>query len=177
MITPLIFLWGTLTFISALIVHIIVWRIIQPNRQMMWLVIIFIIIPDCIYTVSFAGLYLTGGSSPAIFDSLFNFICLIIWHTSLSSAYIMTYPPIQAGCPSLKIMLAVSGSMPDGLTIEEIDGIFSEETLFSDRFDDLIEDGLISWEYDTWGITGTGRLLARFFLAYRRILKLPVGEG
>ena len=63
------------------------------------------------------------------------------------------------------------------MTIAEIDKIFTGDTLFFDRFDDLIEDGLISWEYDTWGITGTGRLLARLFLAYRRLLKLPIGEG
>ena len=162
--------WGTAGFLAALLLHVLIWRRRKPPREMMWLVIIFILLPGLAYL----SIWLGGGPAPARGGaSLLSFI----WLTALSSAYIMTYPPIQAGCPSLKIVLEIHRSRPEGLTLEEINGLFPRQAMFSDRFDDLVEDGLVSWEYDTWGITGTGRLLARFFLAYRRILKLPLGEG
>lgn len=107
----------------------------------------------------------------------FNLIFTLLWHGALSSAYIMTYPPIQAGCPSLKIMLAVSSSLSEGMTSEEINQLFPEDTLFTERIEDLEKEGLITLKYDVWGITFTGRLLSKFFAAYRNLLKLPIGEG
>lgn len=177
MINPVIFLWGGASFLIALLVHILVWRIFQPPRQMMWLVIIFIIFPGLLFITLFAVSHLGTEPTGRFLASPFNLFLLIIWHTALSSAYIMTYPPIQTGCPSLKIILAIHSFMPEGLTAEKINEFFSQDTLFTDRFNDLIEDGLISWEYDTWGITATGKLLSKFFSTYRRFLKLPTGEG
>ena len=177
MVNPLVLLWGTVSFTAALVVHIIVWRIFQPPRQMMWLVVIFIIFPGLLYIMLFALLLLGAAPGRCFLASPFNLFLLLVWHGALSSAYIMTYPPIQAGCPSLRIMLSVASSMPKGMSPEEINELFSEDTLFSERFEDLIGDGLISLEYDTWGVTSTGKLLAKFFSAYRRWLKLPIGEG
>ncbi len=177
MVTPSAIAWGTAGFLAALLLHIITWRWRKPPREMMWLVIIFILLPGLAY----AGILIVNwrAASPAVFPDNLGWKLLIsfIWLGALSSAYIMTYPPIQAGCPSLKIVLEVHRNRPGGMTVEEINGLFPREAMFSDRFDDLVEDGLVSWEYDAWGITGTGRLVARFFLAYRRILKLPIGEG
>jgi hypothetical protein len=178
MITPSIFLWGTISFLIALMVHILIWRFKKPPREMMWLVVIFILLPGIIYFgIVLSSLFSSSRQSCFAHPDIINRILTFIWHSALSSAYIMTYPPIQAGCPSLKIMLAIYSSRTAGMTIKDIERIFPEDTLFSDRFDDLIEDGLISWKYDAWGITGTGRLLARIFLTYRRLLKLPIGEG
>ena len=162
--------WGTAGFLAAFLLHVIIWRRRKPPREMMWLVIIFILLPGLAYL----SIWLGGGAAPA---RGWAFLLAFIWLAALSSAYIMTYPPIQAGCPSLKIVLEIHRNRPGGLTLEEINGLFPRQAMFSDRFDDLVEDGLVSWEYDTWGITGTGRLVARCFLAYRRLLKLPLGEG
>lgn len=96
---------------------------------------------------------------------------------SFSLLYIMTYPPIQAGCPSLKIVLAIKAVGEKGLSFEEILALFPPESLFADRFDDLVGEGLISWQYDSWGISATGRWIARFFRFFRRLLDLPLGEG
>ncbi len=159
-------IWGTASFLAALAVHILTWRRSKPPREMAWLVGIFLALPALAYL---GVLIFTGGT--------WRLILAFIWHSALSSAYIMTYPPIQAGCPSLKIILEVHRHRAAGLSREEINGLFPPESMFSDRFDDLVEEGLISWQYDAWGISGTGRLLARFFLAYRRILNLPLGEG
>ncbi len=165
--TPSIMIWGIAGFLAALAIHILVWRWNKPPREMTWLVIIFLILPAAAYTAA----HFLAGCGP-------QRICLaFIWHAALASAYIMTYPPIQAGCPSLKIVLAVRHAGKVGMSRDEVFSLFSEEGMFSDRFNDLIEEGLISWKYDTWGISGVGRLIARFFIFYRKLLKLPLGEG
>ncbi len=170
--SPAIMLWGTVSFLAALAVHILVWRRGKPPREMAWLVGIFLFAPAGIYLAVYS-LSVSGEGLPPAWETVLAFI----WHAALSSAYIMTYPPIQAGCPSLKIVLEIHRNRPKGLSLEEINELFPRQTMFSDRFDNLVEDGLVSWKYDTWGITGTGRLVARCFLAYRRLLKLPLGEG
>jgi len=167
---PCAIAWGTAGFLAAFLLHVLVWRRAKPPREMMWLVIIFILLPGAVYLL----IWLVGD--PAFTRGGFSLLSFI-WLAALSSAYIMTYPPIQAGCPSLKIVLKIHQNRPGGLSLKEINDLFPRQAMFSDRFDDLVEDGLVSWEYDTWGITGTGRLVARFFLAYRRLLKLPLGEG
>ena len=141
------------------------------------LILIFLLLPLLIYIVLFLIFPSKIKSNIYPFTSYFNLLFTLIWHTALSCAYIMTYPPIQAGCPSLKIILEVSANRPKGLTSQEIYQRFSEDSLFADRFEDLAKDGLISFKYDAWGITLTGQVLARFFITYRRILKLPLGEG
>ena len=98
---------GTAGFLAALAIHIIVWRWRKPPREMMWLVVIFILLPGVVY----AGILLAAGradSSPAGFGpTAWNLLFSYIWLCALSSAYIMTYPPIQAGCPSLRIVLEI----------------------------------------------------------------------
>jgi hypothetical protein len=177
MIDPQIILWGTTSFLVALALHILIWRGFHPPREMALLIIIFLIFPGLIYFTLFI-ISISGGARPECFlGSLPNLIFTFIWHAAFSCAYIMTYPPIQAGCPSLKIMLVVSASMPDGMEWREIELTFSKEALLLNRIEDLKKDGLLTLKYDIWGISGTGRLISWIFINYRRLLNLPLGEG
>ena len=141
------------------------------------LVLLFILLPILIYLAIFFLIPSKTGHNIYPLTSHFNLLFTLIWHIALSSAYIMTYPSIQTGCPSLQIVNAVHASMPGGLTFEEIHQRFAANSLFAERFEDLVKDGLITLKYDAWGITFTGRLLSRFFITYRQVLKLPLGEG
>jgi len=175
-ISPLILLFGTCSFAVALILHILVWRIIRPLKHLVWLGVIFIILPLFIYILlSYLSHTLTGLSK--YFTSPFSIAFSLLWHLSLSSAYIMSYPLFQADCPSLKIIMAVSASMPEGMTLESINNFFSEDILLYDRLDDLVDDGLILVKNDKCEISLKGRLLSIFFSIYRRSLGLPLGEG
>lgn len=167
MIDYFILVLGTCSFIITLIIHISVWRLIRPVRQMVWLAAIFIILPSAIYLFLFYSHYLPE------FDIVFAFL----WHIALSSAYIMSYPLFQADCPSLKIILAISSYMPEGITEDSINRLFSQDILLYDRMEDLVNDGLILSKNGSWIISYKGRLLSSFFLIYRRLLGLPPGEG
>lgn len=167
MIGPAVIAFGTGTFLAAFAVHAALWRRGRPPREMTRLFAIFTALPLPFYLAG--GAAAPGRALPLLFAFL--------WHLALSAAYIMTYPPIQAGCPSLKIVLLVKGSGEKGLSAEEIRSLFSRDALFDERFRDLVKDGLVAFKYDAWGITLGGRVLSRIFLLYRRLLGLPLGEG
>lgn len=158
---------GTASFLVAFFLHAALWRRGRPAREMTRLFVIFAVLPLPFYLA--AGAAEPGRALPLLFAFL--------WHLALSAAYIMTYPPIQAGCPSLKIVLLVKNAGAKGLSAEEIRSLFSRDALFDERFRDLVKDGLVAFKYDAWGITLGGRVLSRVFLLYRRLLGLPLGEG
>jgi hypothetical protein len=166
MINQYILLYGAAGFLLALFIHIIIWRIIHPNHQMIWLGIIFFIIPLICYLILL------------IFGEIFLPLAYtFIWQIALSAAYIMTYPAIQAGCPSLKIILILSEAKMAGLSREGIKSRLPDFTLFSHRFNDLTTEGLIIRRGNLWILSKSARITARGFLIYRRILKMPMGEG
>lgn len=161
MINPWVFLCGTCGFLAAFIFHVLIWRLLKPVKQLAWLVIIFVLLPLLSYILVSPG----------------NAGWIMLWHLLLSTAYILSYPAIQAQCPTLRIILAVSGSMPQGLEPESIIKLFTQDSLFSVPFDSLADEGLIYLKGDKWFLSAGGRLLSGFFCAYRRLLGLPQGEG
>lgn len=165
MITLSILLFGIASFIILFSSHILIWRIRKPSRHMAWLSVIFIIFPVLIYTLI---------NSWVINKDI---IFIALWNIALSVAYVMSYPAIQAECPTLKIILAVLASMPKGMTFKAINEIFSHNKLFSDRIEDLVKDHLILPKGDRWDLSFKGRLIVRFFSIYRSLLGLPLGEG
>ncbi len=176
-------------FLIAFAAHILVWRIVRPSKQMLWLTLVFIVLPICGGAVfSTVAATLSGNRMGWAPTSLDTFLILLL-NLLLSAAYIMSYPPIQAGCPSLKIILAVNASGKGGMTAEAIHRIFSKDILISERIEDLVNDGLIfvkrgapkndlvSLKNGTLVISRQGRLIARMFAIYRKILNLPFGKG
>ena len=167
MINSSILSLGTYSFFASLIIHILIWRLIRPSKHLVWLGIIFIILPLAIYL-----------TFPFFVDiSALATVFAFLWHTALSSAYIISYPLFQADCPSLKIILAIYSYMPKGLTEESINKLFSQDILLYGRIEDLVNDGLIVSKNGAWVMSYKGRLLSLVFFIYRRLLGLPPGEG
>jgi len=168
---------GTLGFFLTLALHILIWRLIKPVRQIVWLIIIFLLLPLLGYLSVFVGILIAGSNSLIQATAWLELLFAFIWQLALSLAYIMTYPPIQTGCPTLIIVLAVYRSMPGGLSAGEIRNLFSEHTLFDERKRELKEDGLVQLEDSVWRLTRAGKVISAIFWKYRRLLKLPPGEG
>lgn len=101
----------------------------------------------------------------------------LLMHFSFSSAYILTYPAIQAGCPSLRMLLIIGSGMPDGVTHEELEKEFGVETLFLPRVKDLLGSNFVKEDKGMLTLTATGRILAGFFALYRKAIGLPAGRG
>ena len=189
MISLSVIFFGIGLFLTAFVIHILIWRIVKPSKQMLWLTIVFIVLPICGWIIfsTLTGAHSEDGTGWTA--TPLNTFLILLLNLLLSAAYIMSYPPIQAGCPSLKIILAVNASRAEGMTADAIHRIFSEDILVSERLEDLVNDGLIFVKRDTTGddllslknetivISWQGYIIAHMFALYRRILNLPFGKG
>ena len=101
----------------------------------------------------------------------------ILMHYSFSSAYILTYPAIQAGCPSLRLILIIGSGMPDGIMRGNLEREFGLEELLTPRIDDLLGSNFVKERKGVLMLTASGRILAGFFALYRKALGLLPGKG
>lgn len=100
---------GLLIFIACLAAHVIVWRVRRPGNAPVALAVIFFVLsplPGVLtvrYLPGLAASITSGGWAAAY-----------LLHISLSSAYIMSYPAVEAVSPSLVIALMLGRAGPGG---------------------------------------------------------------
>ncbi len=177
---PLVY--GTLFFIFALSLHVLLWRLLRPVKDVLSLFILFAIVP----LFSIALLYLPH--SPFFNLRPYGIIELtgaLLCYCALYCAYIMTYPALQARCPSLRMVLLIKRAGGAGIKLEEVRAGFDTADLVTNRLDDLISSGLVIKDKGVAGgasaiayrVTPRGSLLLRPFMLFRRFLGLAPGEG
>ena len=171
---------GISIFIMCLCLHILIWRWRHPHHHIITLSIIFIIVPTAISIVGFILLWfnlLPFDIANIISISASGWLLVFLLHFSLSGAYILSYPAIQAVSPSLAILLIVRSYMPDGLAYTELRSHFTVEDLLEARINDL-KDALLVTESDGYlRLAPRGFFLIRFTGFLRKLLGLSVGKG
>ncbi|MCR4287057.1 MAG: hypothetical protein NUW09_03485 [Deltaproteobacteria bacterium] len=175
-----VFFTAFVLFFAAVCLHIAMWRLVKPRGHISALAIVFLVFPAILSIVAvFLGqgvLYNAGLSFAASLTSE-EWAAAVLMHCSFSSAYILTYPAIQAGCPSLRMLLIIGSGMPEGITHESLRKEFGVETLFLPRIKDMLDSGFVKEDKDNLMLTATGRILAGFFALYRKAIGLPAGRG
>lgn len=174
-----IILFGFLVFMFSLCIHVLIWRLRPPKDHPIMLMIVFFLIPIIIFLSIIC--FLKFGFFKNIIHipspSIIDLVSISLLQFSLSSAYILTYPAVQARCPSLGIILYVKASMPNGLSHEELMTYFEGWSLSLARIQDLIDANLVIETNGSLELTRRGILLIRFFILLRRLLGLPIGGG
>lgn len=170
---------GFLLFFISLCIHIVIWRWRRPLNDALALLFIFSALPGaCIFLA--IVLRMSGMPFCSVLRNVFMPVHLasgIFLHLSLSAAYIMSYPASQAVSPSLIIILIIARAMPRGCTQEEIQSHLDNRTLLDTRFQDLIDAKLAKETNGMLTLTARGIAITRFFTCYRRLLRLPIGDG
>jgi len=176
-VTLFTFLAGTASFLLAMLLHAVRWRIPLSARTTAGLFATFVAWPAAAYLVLFGLGHALQSPGSWFVRAPFHLLFVYVWHLALSAVYIMTYPAIQAESPSLVMMLAVAAKMPEGADMEDICQAFPPQSLLRDRLDDLLADGLLQDSGAGYVLSWKGQLLAAVFTNYRRLLGLPMGEG
>lgn len=160
---------GILIFLLSMAVHVAVWRIVRPRSYFKALPAVFLGTPAAVFVLLvFLGPPLLG---PAEWAAVF------LMDLSLASAYIMSYPAIQAKSPSITIILRIDEAMPGGLAEDELGSCFTGGDLVGDRVADLVGSGFAVKSGTRCEITPRGRTLLAPFVILRRLLGLPAGRG
>jgi len=162
-----VLLWGIAAFAATLGAHIAVWQLARPRREMLWLFVLFLLLPAVV-------VILTVVSGRAGMPE-----ALAVWlmHAALSVVYVQTYPAVREEIPSFRILLAISAAGEHGLTRDRVLSLFEHSTLFADKMIDLDNDGLLRQVEGRLHLTRAGRLIAVVFHHYRRLLGLESGRG
>ncbi len=126
-----------------------------------------------------AAVFLIVGFLPQRQDGFLisDWFGVLLMHLSFSSAYILSYPAIQAKCPSLTMLLLIEGSGGRGSTLEELSLAFSDESLRDERINDLVNDSMLVYRGNDYYMTLKGKAFLWPLLILRRLLGLPAGKG
>jgi hypothetical protein len=171
-----ILIYGFITFIASMALHVIVWRVLVPKTHVKYLLIIFFAVPLTAHIVWFAAVNKFGASTlPAI--SLIEIIAVYMFHITLAAAYIASYPAMHAQCPTLSMLLIIGRSMPEGARDNELNSTFEVAHLLEPRLLDLVNSGMVNKTDDSYTIAGKGLLILSPLLMLRKLLGLPTGSG
>lgn len=165
---------GVVVFLLCLCIHIAVWRVARPSRDAIMLFLIFILLPIGILICRYIALWLVSWDLPW---SVTDAAAVMLLHFSLSAAYIAGYPAVQAISPSLDILLIIGSSAEGRMNEDDIIRAYRETALVLDRVEDLKIHSLITEQNGIYTLRPYARHIVRFFIRYRKMLGLPVGEG
>lgn len=165
--SPLILIIGAITFLACFTVHVVWWRCKKhPKSDILALAMVFFVIPAALSIFIFI-----------LHIPFINFAPIALLHTALSCAYIVSYPAVQAGCPSLNILLIVNRAMPKGAAKEEIKKLLGGNILLEMILQKMIEEKLVNKTDDSVVLTMRGRILASAFIIFRSIMGIGEGKG
>jgi hypothetical protein len=167
---PTIFAYAIILFLFCLGTHILIWRTCRPVKQITSLFFIFGILP-----LVCALIY---GVVALIDLKPIDWIYIFFLYYAFAVVYIQTYPPIQAGAPSLQIVRMI-GKSGHPLSFNKIQSVMNEKIMIFQSLQDLKEQNFIRIDSknEHFILLTKGKILADVFIYYRRLLGLEEGEG
>ena len=158
-----------LLFVFSLIIHLVMWRLFNVQREIRLLLTIFLAIPFFSFV-----LWSLAGSLER-----WRIFAIAIAYFSLAIFYVQTYPILKRDIPSFRILFLLGKNKNEGLLETEIiDAFRGDLELFDIKVEELQKDALVMIKPDGHlALTGGGQLLATLFIFYRRLLGLGEGQG
>ena len=155
-------------FLFAFLIHICLWRTVKIKKEIFWLFFIFLFLP---LTVALARFSLGFLNFP-------GFASAELLSLALALAYMQTYPTFRKDIPTFRILLLIHDSKGRGLSMEEVLGaVHDDSELFFEKIDELENDKLVTKSEGYLTLSPAGRLMARVFIVYRRLLGFETGPG
>jgi hypothetical protein len=165
-----VLLWGCILFDLAFLLHVMLWKIRLPKRQIRMLVLIFfgVLIIGILSLWSFPlPLKALGLSAPY---ALPEYIHIALFFISLTLAYVVTYSAIEVDSPSMMMVMQIDSAGPDGMEKVAFAKTMTNDILVKSRIKDLITAELTYMDGDKYKLTPKGVVLARIFIFYRKLL-------
>lgn len=161
--------YGALFFLSAFLVHFIVWRLCLPRLQTDTLLMIFVLVgaAGILMLKSRQGLCLLGIAAP---EAFWDYLRLSFFYMAAALAYIISYSAIEADSPSLVIVLRIAEAGPAGLAERRLGELMTNEILVLPRLEDLVRDGFAAFADEKYSLTPKGDRFIGIFLFFRRLL-------
>ncbi len=154
-------------FIAALVTHVLLWNMFRIRKEVLWLAVVFVVIPLMALAALRAAGYLETAAS---------MIAIGLLHMALTAVYVQTYPALREDIPSLRILTLVHAHA-GGLTRDDLVTRLAGHGLFETKISDLENDAFVRVRDGRMTLTVAGAALAGVFHLYRRLLASKVGKG
>jgi hypothetical protein len=162
---------GLSLFLAAFVVHVALWRLHPPQRQIRALLRVF-------FGVFAAGaVALLAGAAGGVRPALPELLHAAVLFTALTLAYIQTATTLEVDSPSLSIVLAIDAAGPAGLARGDLRAALTDEVLVRPRLDDLVRDQVVAFDGATYRLLRRGGFFIGILVAWRRLMKQPVRGG
>lgn len=158
-----IFVWTLAFFLTAFLIHLVIWKIKVPKKQTLSLIIIFFSILIFYSVILYSKI------------NFFEYINILIFFISLIFAYLLTYTALEADSPSLLIIMEIVNAGSMGLPKEKFEKSMNDDLLVKPRIQDLVRDHFVSIENGKYKLTRSGKVFVSIFIAYRKLLNAPKG--
>ena len=167
--------WGLFLFFLSFTLQLIIWKVHLPKRQTKALLLVFFSsIAGGLICISLFSNYTEILGTFAL-DFLYEYLHVIVFFTSLTLAYMITYSAIEVDSPSLVMITAIAKAGSEGLDGKEFERTMNDDLLVKSRVNDLILDKMAYLEGSKYKLTPKGILMSRIFIMYRKILN--AGKG
>jgi len=153
-----IFLSTIVLFSACIAVHIVIWRMRLPKRQMRTLFLIFLF-----GFVGFSAVSLARHTAPLTIA----YIAIYFWSVGLS--YMITYSAIEADSPTLRLMRFIGASSLEGRSAEEITSFIGQRPFVSARLIALGKSRRVREQEGRFCVSGYESLAFRLILGFRRV--------
>lgn len=128
---------------------------------------------------SVIGLSVIPIGNPAVLTPVpttgLDYLNFVMLYAALALAYFVTYSAIQADSPTMTILLRLGEAGGSGLTRERLSAELTDDVLVTPRLDDLVVGSLVQRHGERYVISPRGRVLARTYVWYRRLLTMEKG--
>ena len=152
-------------FVTAMAVHLLLWRVRLPKQQIRALLVIFSIL-----FLFWLG-YSLVNRTPMIF-----LLCVGLYYWSVSLCYTITYSAIESDSPTLSLMRFMAESGSAGRSIEDIVSFMAGRPFIGARLAALVKSGLIREQDRRYVIAGKRPLAFQLILGFRRLYgSIPKG--
>ncbi len=172
-----ILFWGLGLFTIAFIIHVVLWRVRLPKRQVKVILQVFIIV----FSVGIFVLWKFHLSFPFLGTTqpvnVPEYLQVSLLFFSLTAAYMITYTALEADSPSLVIVSTIIDAGPEGLEKKCFDELVDDDVLIKPRVYDLDRDKMIYMDKGRYRLTSKGLVMARIFVVYRKLMNIKKKGG
>lgn len=158
-------------FLTAFLVHWVIWRVRVPRRQTAALLAILLGTLPAGLTIA----VLTGGLYAWAPASGWELLQVVTFHVALALAYVVTYSLLEEHSPSLTLVKFVHAAGDRGRARAELLALLDGNRSLEGRVEALLRDGMVTQTGGTLRLTTKGLWWARTFGLWRRLYRMELG--
>jgi hypothetical protein len=170
--------WGVVLLLSALLTHVIVWRLRKPRSPLTALLLIVLIVP----ATGLATLYFSrqGVASLGlkVLPNLAGYLHVFLFTTSAGLAYIIGYTLLEWDSPTLTIVRMIERAGNEGIGEAELVQLFRDRPSFlASRIETLMRSRILTEKDGRYILASGHHLFFRAILIYPRITRADERSG